>query len=92
MATTRQKFRPTPEEFIEAWQGSSTVRQVAHKLHMKTNQVRVRACRYRQRGIPLKTIPPAELPDWDELAAYAERLAPGASKNPNEIESMAATE
>jgi hypothetical protein len=58
MAASRQKFRPTPEEFIEAWQSSSTVREVARKLRMKTNQVRVRACRYRQRGVPLKDYAP----------------------------------
>src|SRR5438067_13691033 len=66
----------TPRQFIEAWQGSSAVAEVAQKLRMKKNQVRVRACRYRQRGVPLKEYVPAELPvvDWPGLAQYATQL------------------
>ena len=66
--------RPTPAEFIKAWQTSSSVAQVASKLRMKKDQVRVRACRYRQKGVRLKKYVPAEIPvwDWGKLAAYAE--------------------
>ena len=73
------KNRPTPHQFVEAWQTSSTVAQVASKLGMKRAQVRVRACRYRQHGVPLKPYEPAPLPevDWEEVAQYAEDLVAG---------------
>jgi hypothetical protein len=53
----------TPEQFIEAWQGSSSLREVAFRLRMNTNQVRLRGWRYRRRGIPLKAMPSPDLPD-----------------------------
>ena len=60
----------TPGRFIEVWQTSSAVAEVASKLKMSKNTVRVRACRYRQRGVPLKDYPVAEIPavDWNGLA------------------------
>jgi hypothetical protein len=67
----------SPEKFIEAWQTSSSVAQVASKLQMKKAQVRVRACRYRKRGVPLKDfpyVPPPEV-DWEGLSRYAAKLA-----------------
>jgi hypothetical protein len=66
----------TQRQFIEAWQTSLTVADVAKKLRMSKTQCRVRACRYRQRGVPLKEYPPVELPvvDWEELAVYAAGL------------------
>jgi hypothetical protein len=69
----------SPQKFVEAWQTSSSVAEVASKLRMKKNQVRVRACRYRQRGVPLKDIPPAPLPevDWEGLSRYAAELVAG---------------
>jgi len=66
----------SPREFIEAWQGSSSVAEVAKKTGMLKKTVRVRACRYRKVGIPLRDFPPVEWPDWDELAEYAESLLP----------------
>ncbi|MFO0803617.1 MAG: hypothetical protein U0791_10935 [Gemmataceae bacterium] len=44
------------------------------KTRRKKSAVRVRAYRYRELGVPLKEFPAVvvELPDWDELAAYAE--------------------
>jgi hypothetical protein len=81
---SRRKYaKPTPEEFILAWQCSTTTAQVARKLRMTTAQVRVRACRYRQHGVPLKEYAVPEPPDWEKLAAYAQSLvAPTASKAP----------
>jgi hypothetical protein len=66
----------SPQKFIEAWQTSNSVAEVASKLRMKKNQVRVRACRYRQRGVPLKEFPPVPLPvvDWEGLSQYAAEL------------------
>jgi len=52
------------------------VAEVAKKTGMLKKTVRVRACRYRQLGIPLRDFPPVELPDWDQLADYAESLLP----------------
>ena len=80
MATSRSHRAtvPTPMEFVQAWQTSSGVAEVASKLRMRKDQVRVRACRYRKKGVPLKQYEPAENPgrDWDEIAAYAASLAP----------------
>lgn len=90
--------RPNPVEFIKAWQTSSTLAEVASKLRMTKPQCRVRACRYRQRGVPLKQFPPVELPvwDWDELAALAESLvtqdvATGAPENVPQSSELAVT-
>ena len=68
----------SPRRFIEVWQSSSSVAEVASKVRRRKNAVRVRAFRYRQHGIPLKDFPPVEveLPDWDELAEYAASLLP----------------
>jgi hypothetical protein len=82
MRTTRSlrslpPARPTPEQFVRAWQTSSSVAEVAMKLRMKKAQCRVRACRYRQRGVLLKQFPPVEIPavDWEALAKLAADLA-----------------
>lgn len=68
----------SPKQFVEAWQTSNSVAEVVTKTRMSKPQVRVRACRYRQRGIPLKEFPPVPLPvvDWCELAEFAAALAP----------------
>jgi len=68
--------RVPPQEFIEVWQSSNSVAEVAKKTGMLKKTVRVRACRYRKLGIRLKDFPPVELPDWDELAEYARSLLP----------------
>jgi hypothetical protein len=70
--------RPTPEEFIKAWQLSTRLREACSKLRMRRAAAKVRALRYRRRGVPLKqheVDPPVEMwPDWEELARYAESL------------------
>ena len=80
MATSRSRREtsPTPMEFVQAWQTSSAVAEVASRLRMKKDQVRVRASRYRKKGVPLKQYAPAEVSvrDWDELAAFAASLVP----------------
>lgn len=76
-ARKREVVTVGPREFVKAWQESSSVAEVASKVRSKKNAVRVRAFRYRQRGIPLKVFPPVEVEptDWDELAEYAAHLA-----------------
>ncbi len=71
-----EPVRVTPREFIEAWQSSASVAEVAKKTGMRKKTVRVREYRYRKAGIPLKQFEPVELPDWDELADYAASLVP----------------
>jgi hypothetical protein len=72
--------RPTPEEFIRAWQTSRTLREACKKLRMKRAVARLRAMRYRRRGVPLKEHELEQgvelLPDWEELAEYAASLVP----------------
>jgi hypothetical protein len=65
-------------EFIKAWQESSSVAEVASKVRRSKNACRIRAFRYRERGIPLKEFPPVEYEpeDWEVLAQYAAELAP----------------
>lgn len=77
---SRQRKQPPvtvpPREFIEAWQGSNSVAEVARKVRSRKPAVRVRAWRFRQRGVPLKEFPPVEIEptDWAELARYAAEL------------------
>ncbi len=70
--------RPTPSEFIEAWQVSTTLRETCSRLGMKRSSAKIRALRYRRKGIPLKQHeldPEVECsPDWEELADYAREL------------------
>src|SRR5690349_21507945 len=78
MKPKRNGARPevTQKEFIKAWQESSSVREVAAKVGRKKNACRVRAFRYRQRGVPLKRFPYIAIkpPDWSELAEFAKSL------------------
>jgi hypothetical protein len=68
----------SPRQFIQAWQTSTALAEVAAKVRLNKNACRVRAYRYRQLGVPLKEFPPVEveLPDWGELAEYAASLLP----------------
>jgi len=64
----------TPREFVRAWQQSSSVAEVAEKVRASLNACRVRAYRYRLRGVPLKKLPPS--PTWEDLANYAKEVLP----------------
>jgi hypothetical protein len=75
----KQRLPPlAPKDFIQVWQRADSVAEVAMKVRRTKNACRVRAFRYRERGVPLKEFPPVEWvpPDWSELAAYAESLLP----------------
>ena len=74
------------KEFIRIWQTSSSLEEVAGKVHRKKGACRIRAYRYRRLGVALKEHPPViyELPDWDELARYAAKLVPEAESDTDE--------
>jgi len=69
---------PAQAAFIKAWQCSRTLRETCSKLGMKRGAAKVKAARFRQRGIPLKVheADPAveSYPDWEALAVYAAAL------------------
>jgi hypothetical protein len=63
--------------------------EVAQKIGAKKNACRMRAWRYKRRGIPLRDHPPppVEEPDphyWDKLADYARSLLPPRDKAPSD--------
>lgn len=77
VATAYQEPTGTPaREFVRIWQLANSVAEVAKQVNRTKNAVRVRAFKYRERGIPLKYFPPVEQEsiDWDELAEYAESI------------------
>lgn len=73
----------SPRQFVSVWQTSSSVTEVATKLGMNKSQARLRAFRYKKRGVPLRDFPPVEVPvvDWRELAEFAATLVPGAESS-----------
>jgi biotin operon repressor len=50
----RRRYRVTPEEFVVAWQTSTSAQEVADKLKMPKANVLARACSYRKAGVQLK--------------------------------------
>lgn len=74
----RKYTHATPREFVKAWQESSYVREVARKVGSTKAACSRRAHRYRQMGVPLKSMWDVviEPTDWDDLAQYARELAP----------------
>jgi hypothetical protein len=69
-----------PRRFIEVWQKSEYVSDVAQKLRLSKGACRMRAWRYKNHyGVPLKVLPttrPAPVIDWDEMAELAASLLP----------------
>jgi len=67
-----------PRRFIEVWQQSEYVSDVAQKLRLSKGACRMRAWRYKNHyGVPLKVLPttrPAPVIDWDEMAEFAASL------------------
>lgn len=78
MKRKRNESRPPVDamDFIEAWQTSSSVAEVAQKVGRKKNACRVRAFRYRKLGVPLKYFPPVDVWvwDWKALAEFAQEV------------------
>lgn len=65
-----------PRRFVEVWQTCADVAEVAKKLRMKRAACRLRALRYRRRGVPLRELPAGGCSniDWDDLVQYAGEL------------------
>src|SRR5262249_36919891 len=66
----------TARQFIEAWQKSSSVAEVAAKVRRKKAACRGLAFRYRRMGVAVKVFAVVEIPetDWEELSQYAAAL------------------
>jgi transposase len=60
-----------PFEFIDAWQTSNSVDEVAQRLNMPKKTVCSRAGNYRRRGIELQLMNVSKY-DWTELREFAE--------------------
>lgn len=69
--------KATPEEFIEAWQQSSSVKEVAKRLNMPPKTVSSRASYYRKKKVPLKKMRSSGRGplNWKKLAELARELA-----------------
>ncbi len=50
-------YSVSPEEFIQAWQSSSSAQEVADKLKMPKPIVLARASTYRKAGVHIKKMP-----------------------------------
>jgi hypothetical protein len=53
----RNDYGVSPDDFIQAWQTSSSVDEVSKKLGMPKTNVHQRASNYRDKGIRLKKMP-----------------------------------
>ena len=80
-------------EFIEIYQTSESVAEVAERTGLATHTVSQRASLYRKKhGIALKQMPNAgsgARNDWDELRALAARLRPEEESEETEDDSVA---
>jgi hypothetical protein len=67
-----------PAKFIEVWQASRSIKEVAQRLHMSKPACRTRAWRYRNEwSIPLRVFgpePPPETTDWLKMRDHAVEL------------------
>jgi hypothetical protein len=50
-------MKVSPEDFVRAWQASSSLAEVADKLHLSIAGVSTRAQSYRKKGVRLKRFP-----------------------------------
>ena len=67
----------TAEEFIEAWQTSDNVPEVAEKIREPKKNLYARACYFRKMGIPLKRMKKGirrSRTEWNKLAELARSL------------------
>jgi hypothetical protein len=72
----RKNYDVTAEEFVRAWQQSSSVDEVAERLKMPKPIVLARASKYRQQGVKLKEVRRGNKGlDVDTLNAIIDELA-----------------
>jgi hypothetical protein len=71
-----EKIPVSNRQFVEVWQRSESIAEVARKLKSTRNACRVRAYRYRKMGVPLKDLPYAEWLSPGKLAELARSLLP----------------
>jgi hypothetical protein len=69
----------SPRVFVETWQKAESIAEVARRLNRTKNAVKVRAHKYRQKGVPLKFFASAvaEGVNWDVLATLAREIESG---------------
>lgn len=53
---SRDRYNVTAEQFVTAWQTSSTAGEVAAKLGMPKARVQARASKYRKMGVRLRVM------------------------------------
>ena len=79
--STEIKKMVTPEDFVTAWQTSTSAQEVARKLGLSHQSVLNRAQNYRKKGVPLKKYGEIMRCNYDALADLAKKL----SNDPNKI-------
>lgn len=79
MITASGRPQVSPEEFIVAWQESSSLQEVSLRLGMRAAAVYARARNYRERGISLKTYKHARY-QWEDVARFAEMIVKKSEK------------
>jgi hypothetical protein len=62
----------SPEDFVRAWQSSSSIAEVVKKLGMSKSSVASRASYYRQNGVRLKRLNTGRSLDTDALNAIVD--------------------
>ena len=64
------------EAFVEIWQTSETVQEVADRTGLSKQHVQNQAANIRKQDVPLKRMnPPKKILNYDKLAALANKLA-----------------
>lgn len=54
MPREKRNYNVSAEDFVRAWNESSSVQEVADRLGMPKPIAHARACNYRRKGIPIK--------------------------------------
>ena len=73
-----KKKKCTPREFVEAWQSSESVPEVAEKTGLTIPACRGRVSSYRKHGVPLRKMRTGagrKKTDWSALADFAREVS-----------------
>ncbi len=63
-----------PDEFIVAWQSSSSLDEVLEQIPMKRLSAIAKAARYRKKGVKLQSFRGRAGFNWDELSELASAI------------------